>query len=98
MLEKLVKAGIEVYAPARDGKLAPKPGTQRYMADKNYKRMKKDKHLRSLFESAYSSEKSRALPYVTSRHWESRESETVIYGVIFNVARLYGKNINYPNF
>jgi len=89
LLERLVRAGIEVCVPARKGKLSPKPGTLRFMADKNYERMKKDKHLRSLVESAYASKKSRALPFVTSRLWESRETETVIYGLIFNVARLH---------
>lgn len=89
LLEKLVKAGIEVYVPARKGKLSPEPGTLRFIADKNYEKMKKDKHLRSLVESAYSSEKSRSLPFVTGRLWESRETQVVIYGLIFNIARLF---------
>jgi len=88
LLKRLRNAGIDVYTPSRRGKLKPKPGTLRYVANKNYERLKKNKHLRSLVESAYSSLKSRALPYLTNRSWESCETEVVLWGLIFNLARL----------
>lgn len=88
LIRKLKDAGIDVYIPAREGKLEPKPGTLRYIANWNYERLKRNKHLRSLVESAYSSFKSRALPYLTNRSWESCETTIVLWGLIFNLARL----------
>ena len=88
LIRKLKDAGIDVYIPAREGKLEPKLGTPRYIANENYERLKRNKHLRSLVESAYSSLKSRALPYLTNRSWGSCETTIVLWGLIFNLARL----------
>ena len=89
LVRRLRDAGIDVYIPAREGKLRPKPGTPRYIASRNYERLRRNKHLRNLVESAYSSLKSRALPHLTNRSWESCETTIVLWGLIFNLARLH---------
>ncbi len=88
LIKRLKEAEIEACVPAREGKLKPEPGSLRDEANKRYEELRKSKHLRSLVESAYSSLKSRALPYVTSRSWKSCETEAVLWGLIFNLARL----------